>query len=265
MARKKEEGNSKGLTVVLIILIVLLMCALLLLAKVYDVELPFVSEKKNDFEQALSENNYQAAYTIFAENEKSKTEQEILEKHLEEFFILCESEEYTKDVWTDFRGLEVFNDDIQQMVLKQMDEVVARYYSGEISEENAKNYISRISNFSFTDSKYDECTEYIKLKDFSEKAYLQGVNLYIEGKFEEAVKSFKDVNEKDALRYPLAQDAIETIKNVWGKMQLEEAQKMIDVYNKEGAREVLENVINVFGSYEEAQQMILKLEPEIEE
>ena len=234
------------------------------LAKVYDIDLPFFKEKESDFETALKENNYQAAYTIYAQSKNTENEIELLKKHLNEYFILCEAEDYSGEIWTKYRGLEVFSDNIQKTVFERMDNVVYRYYNGEISEENAKKYISRISDFSFTDDKYQECKEYINLKDFSEKAYLNGVNLYNMGEFEEAVKSFKDVNEKDTLRYPLAQDAIETIKKVWGKQELQEAQKLIEVYNKEGAREILENAIEVFGTFSQAENMLITLEPELE-
>lgn len=260
----REEKSNKGLIAVLVILTVLLLCALLLLFKVYDIDLPFFKEQKSSFEQFLEENNYQAAYTVYINSKHPENERKQLKEHLDGFFALCESEEYTDTVWTAYRGLEIFNNDIEKTVLERMDNVVYRYYNGEISEDDAKEILSRISDFSFTDDKYDECKEYIKLKDFSEKAYLEGVNLYNLGKFEEAVKSFKDVNEKDTLRYPLAQDAIETVKQVWGKQLLQEAEGFLEVYNKEGAREVLEKAIEVFGNFEEAEKMLSELEPELE-
>lgn len=263
MARE-EKDSSKGLTAVLVILIVLLLCALLFLAKVYDVDLPFFKEKESDFETALKDNNYQAAYTIYLNSKNPQNELELLQKHLNQYFILCEAEDYSGEIWTKYRGLEVFNDNIHKSVLDRMDNIVYRYYNGEISEENAQKYISRISDFSFTGDKYEECKEYIKLKDFSQKAYLEGVNLYNQGKFEEAVKSFKNVNEKDTLRYPLALDAVETIKQVWGKQQLDEAGKLIEVYNKEGAREILENAIEVFGTFSQAEDMLKTLQPQLE-
>ena len=263
MARKEKDG-SKGLGVVLVILIVLLLCALLFLFKVYEIDLPFFKEPQSKFERFLEENNYQGAYTIYINSKNPENEKKQLKNHLDEFFELCQSEEYSETTWTEYRGLEIFNDDIQKSVLERMDNVVYRYYNNEISEDDAKKYLSRLSDFSFTDDKYEECKEYLKLKDFSEKAYLEGVNLYNLGKFEESVKSFKDVNEKDTLRYPLAKDAIETIKKVWGEQQIQEAEGFLEVYNKEGAREILEKAIEVFGTFEEAENMLLKLEPELE-
>mgnify|MGYP003500522784 FL=1 len=75
---------------------------------------------------------------------------------------------------------------------------------------------------------------------------------------------FKKVSDSDPNRYPLAQEGIDRIKNEWGKEQLEQAQNMIKVHNNEGATVLLEELIELFEEYPEAQQLLDSLAPELE-
>lgn len=256
----KEKKSGSALVVLLGVLFVLLLGALLFTFKAFNIELPFFKSESSTFKNALDENNYQAAYTLYAENGRTQAETDALYEHLNEYFKLCEAEEYTDGTWTCYRGLEVFKAEIEQTVLNKMDELVTKYYNNELTETEVETYLLRISKFSFADKKYDECISQVKNKDFSDKAYLEGVNLYNEGKIEEAVKAFEKVSEMDSQRYPLALDAIERCKKEWGSVKIQEAQKMIGAYNKEGARVLLEKLINVFGEYEEAENLLSTLD-----
>ncbi len=265
MGRKKEDtGGSVILTVVLVILILALIGALLFTLNSAGVSLPAFDRSGMSFTEALEEYNYQAAYTIYVSS-PDKTEKVIeLNGHLNGYFEKCMSEDYSSDLWTQYRGIEIFNEDIRQNVLDKMDQLVVGYYNNEYSEDDVKTYLSRISRFSFTDEKYSECVKQVNNKDASDKAYSDGVEFFNSGQIEKAVEAFRKVSEKDSQRYPLAQDALLRCKNEWGAAKLSEAQKMIDAYNKEGARALLEELIELFGEYEEAEQMLLTLEPELE-
>lgn len=261
MGRKKNKSNG-FLTVLLIILIVVLIGALLFTLNMFGIEIPFFNVDENAFEKALNENNYQAAYTIFSSEESGEEELSLLNDHVSEYFLLCEMDDYSSETWTKFRGLEVFKTEIEKTVIDKMEEVVVEYYNSSIDEDKAKLILSRLSKFSFTEDKYNECIEQVALKDYSDKAYLEGVELYNSGDIEGAVKAFRKVSEKDGQRYPLALNAIETCKVQWGSVKLAEAQRMIDAYNKEGATDLLETLIDVFGQYEEAENMLSTLTPE---
>ena len=256
----REKKSNSALFILLGILFILLVGALLFTLKTFNIEIPLFKSQSGTIKNALNENNYQAAYTLYAETGKTQAETEIIYEHLNEYFALCESEEYTNNAWTCYRGIEVFNAEIKEAVLDKMDEIVSRYYGNEITENDAKNYLSRISKFSFASEKYEECVLQIGKKDSSDKAYLEGIELYNQGKIEEAVKAFKKVSTMDTERYPLALDAIERCKNEWGSIKIQEAQKMIDAYNKEGARDLLEKLLNIFGEYQEAENLILTLD-----
>ena len=265
MGRKKEDsGGSVFLTVILVILIIALVGTLIFTLDALGISIPLFERAGMSFSSALEENNYQAAYTIYASSENKEKELTELEVHLNGYFEKCTSEDYNSDVWTTYRGIEVFNEDIKENVLDKMDLLVTEYYNNGYSEKDVKTYLARISKFSFADEKYNECIKQVNNKDASDKDYAEGVQFFNEGKIEEAVEAFKKVSEKDSQRYPLAQDALLRCKSEWGTAKLSDAQKMIDAYNKEGARALLEELIELFGEYEEAEQMILTLEPELE-
>ncbi len=265
--RKKEKSEGFGaVNVILIILIIALIGALLYTLKVLEVDLPFIDPViENDFERALNENNYQAAYTEYASSKDQRSELESLREHLREYFRLCYSDEYQDNTWSLYRGIEIFNEHIQEDVFLEMDDLVIKYYNDEFSEADAKKYLSRLSRFSFTREKETLCLEQLALRDASHKAYSDGVDLYNEGKYREAVEKFKKVSSKDSQRYPLALEALEYCKEEWGRIKLEEAQTMLDAYNKEGAQALLEELITLFGEYEEAEEMLLLIQPELEE
>jgi len=258
----KKKGRSKLLYVLLGIFVVLLIGALLFTFKI--VKLPFAESENNQMNSALKENNYQAAYTEYISSGKTESDKKVLFSHLEEYFLLCASDEYTSETWTRYRGLEIFKEDIQTYVLQHMDELVARYYGNELTEDETKTALSRVSKFSFAESKYGQCIKQIGQKDFSDKAYLEGVELYNQGKIEDAVKAFRKVSQMDSQRYPLALDALNRCKAEWGAVKIQEAQKMIDAYNKEGARDLLEKLIELFGGYEEAEKLLSTLENVVE-
>lgn len=265
MGRKKEKsGSSVFLTVVLVILIIALVGALLFTLDSLGINLPVLNKSKTNFASALNENNYQAAYTIYVASEDKNEKLIELNNHLNEYFERCLSDDYSSDDWTAYRGVEIFNGHIEKTVLDKMDQIVVGYYSNEYSEENVKKYLYRISRFSFAEEKYSDCIEQVNNKDVSDKAYSDGVNYFNEGQVEEAVKAFKKVSQKDQQRYPLAQDALLRCKKEWGTVKLFEAQRMIDAYNKEGARALLEELIELFGEYEEAEIMLSTLEPALE-
>lgn len=259
-----KKSNRTFLIMLLGFFTILLICALLFTFNAFGIKIPLAKTANDTLKSALKENNYQAAYTAYLSSGKSEKDKEVLFQHVNEYFELCQSSQYTSDTWTRFRGLEIFKEDIQQKIFEKMDELVSKYYSNNFTESETKTYLQRFSKFSFADDKYDDCIKQIGLKDFSDKAYLEGVNLYNSGKIEEAVKEFRKVSSLDDSRYPLALDAIKRCKSEWGAVKISEAQKMIEAYNKEGARALLENLIEVFGGYEEAENLLSTLDSVIE-
>lgn len=265
MTQKKEKGGSVFVTVLLVILIIGLVGALLYVLNMAGVPFPFVQTVKNsNFQKALNENNYQAAYTVYNNSDNKTVEEQAVQAHLNSYFELCFSMDYADTTWSDFRGIEVFNELIKRPVLDKMDETVKLFYNGQYSEDDTKTYLSRLAKFSFCKEKLTDCVEEVEKKDASDKAYAQGVEYYIQGEYEKSVIEFKKVSPSDPNRYPLALDGIERCKNEWGSIKLEEAQKMIDAYNKEGATVLLEELLDIFGEYEEAEKLLASLEPELE-
>lgn len=267
MPREKDEGTggSVVLTVVLIAVIVVLIGVLLYVLSVSGVELPFMQGVRNGkFEQALDEHNYQAAYTVYDASTDKAVEEALVTEHLNDYFETCLSGDYTAEVWMQYRGIEVFNALITEDVYIKLDEIVKRYYAGEYTEDEAKTYLSRVGKFSFVKEELTDAVNEVKSKNASDNAYKDGVELYNNGEFEQAVTRLKKVSQNDMTRYELAQDAIERIKREWGKSKLDEAQAMIEAYNKEGARALLEELMELFGGFDEAEQMLETLEPVLE-
>lgn len=264
MAKKQaqEKGGSVFVTVILSVLIIGLVVALLYVLNMVGVPLPFVQGvRENNFEKALQSHNYQAAYTVYDKSENKNNEEQALNEHLNAYFELCFSTEYNDATWQQYRGIEVFNSLIKETVLQKIDKTVTEYYQGTYSEQDVKIYLSRIAKFSFCKEKLTDAVDEVDKKDFSDKAYAQGVELYINGEFEKSVLEFKKVSDSDPNRYPLAMEGIERIKNEWGKEQLEQAKNMIKVHNNEGATALLEEMIELFKEYPEAQELLDSLAP----
>ncbi len=262
---KKENsiGSSPFVTILLTVVIIGLVGVLgYVLNMAGYITLPKIDiGKASRFEQALNENNYQAAYTVFSNTGDKTGELEALEAHLDGYFTLCFSDKYESSTWTTYRGVEVFNEHISPKVLSKLDEIVSRFYSGEFSEQDAKTYVSRVGKFSFAKEKVTLCSEEIGKRDTSKKAYEEGVTLYNSGNFEDAVKAFRKVSALDTARYNLAHQALEECKKGWGQSQLDKAQVLIDAKNYSGARVFLEDLIELFGEYEKAQEMLILLAP----
>ncbi|MBR6766230.1 MAG: hypothetical protein IKM06_07080 [Clostridia bacterium] len=263
MSKKKE---SVVLTVLLVILIICLIGVIFFVLIRAGVPLPFLKQQKHSaLEKALNENNYQAAYTAYAQAADPSIEAVTLEAHLNTYFDLCFSAEYDDTVWPRYRGIEVFNEVIKDKVLLKLDETVSRYYGGEFTEAEVKTYLSRIAKFSFAKEKLTDSVEEVENKNASDKAYLDGVNYFTEGKYKEAVYEFKKVSPQDTGRYPHALEGIERAQNEWGSVKLEEARQMIKVYNNEGATALLEELIETFGTYDEAKELLDSIEYKFEE
>lgn len=115
------------------------------------------------FSKALKQQNYQAAKTSMVEMGRcTLSMQGTIDKHLEEFIKLCESENYSNDAWSKYRGFEVFSDQIQRALFDEMDSVTERYFSNALDEETAKTYLYRLGRFDFSDHKYKDCLAQIK-------------------------------------------------------------------------------------------------------
>lgn len=265
--QEQEKGGSIIITALLLVVIVALIGVLgYVLVETEIINFPQLSfTKAGSFEKALKENNYQAAATIFENSVSKEVELQELDVHLQEYFNLCFSEEYDSSLWTRYRGIEVFNEHIKEKVINKMNETVSRFYNNEFDETSAKTYLSRLGKFSFASETLVLCVEEVEAKNGSDTAYRKGVDLYNQGEFEKAVAEFKKVSELDENRYPLAQTAIEACKNAWGAKEIARAQEMIDVYNKNGAMDLLEHLLEVFGEYPEAQEMLDSLKPVGEE
>ena len=265
MAKKQEKGGSVFVTVILSVLIIGLVFVLLYVLNMVGVPLPFVQGvRESHFEKALQNYNYQAAYTVYDKSENKNNEERALNEHLNAYFELCFSSDYNDTTWQQYRGIEVFNSLIKETVLQKLQKTVAEYYEGKYSETDVKIYLSRIAKFSFCKEKLSDAVDEVDKKDFSDKAYNQAVELYINGEFEKSVLEFQKVSDSDPNRYPLAKDGIERIKSEWGKEQLEQAKNMIKVHNNEGATALLEEMIELFKEYPEAQELLDSLAPVLE-
>ncbi len=261
----EEKGGSVFVTILLSLLIVGLVIALLYVLNMVGVPLPFVQGiKENRFEKALESFNYQAAYTVYDKSDNKVIQQQTINEHLDSYFELCFSSEYNDNTWQQYRGIEVFNSLIKDSVFEKIDKTVQEYYQGIYSEDDAKLYLTRLSKFSFCKEKLTDALEEVNQKDYSDKAYNQGVQYYTDGEFEKSVLEFKKVSHSDPNRYPLALENIERIKNEWGSEQLKQAQNMIDVHNLEGATALLEQLIQLFEEYPEAQELLDSIAPVLE-
>lgn len=267
MAKKQQEekGGSVFVTVILSAFILGLVFVLLYVLNMVGVPLPFVQGvRENNFEKALKNYNYQAAYTVYDKSENKINEEQTLNQHLETYFELCFSTEYNDTTWQQYRGIEVFNNLIKETVLQKIDTTVTEYYEGKYLENDVKVYLSRIAKFSFCKEKLTDAVEEVNKKDFSDKAYNQGVELYINGEFDKSVEQFQKVSPNDPNRYPLAIENIQRIKSEWGNEQLQQAKNMIKVHNNEGATALLESLIELFQEYPEAQELLDSLAPVLE-
>lgn len=267
MAKKQtqEKGGSVFVTVILSVLIIGLVFVLLYVLNMVGVPLPFVQGvRESHFEKALQNYNYQAAYTVYDKSENKNNEEQALNEHLNAYFELCFSADYNDTTWQQYRGIEVFNSLIKETVFQKLQKTVTEYYEGKYSETDVKIYLSRIAKFSFCKEKLSDAVDEVDKKDFSDKAYNQAVELYINGEFEKSVLEFQKVSDSDPNRYPLAKEGIERIKSEWGKEQLEQAKNMIKVHNNEGATALLEEMIELFKEYPEAQELLDSLAPVLE-
>lgn len=238
-------------------------CVAVIILGYIGVDVPLVTfTKASRFETALGEHNYQAAYTVYASTEEKSAELKYLKAHLEDYFEYCKGEEYDFQA---YKGLEIFRNEIESLVEERLKDEVRRYYSGAYSEEEALRLVKRIGKFSFMEKALSDAVDEIYEKTASETAFSKGMEYYNNGEYELAVKEFKKVSEMDTVRYTTALDGIERIRQGYGKSKLLEAEKMIGAFNKEGAQELLEELIALFDGYPEAEEMLSKLRETEEE
>ncbi len=263
MARgvKKENSFVSWLvTAVLIIVIVGAVCACIYVLGMYGLEIPLVKfDRASKFETALADNNYQGAYYLF-ENSKEKTAEEAsLDAHLNEYFALCLSEEYSDETWSYYRGLEIFKENIEQKVYSKTDEIVQSVYDGVVDDEQALIYLSRVAKFDFALENKRACTSEIKEKKASDEAYAAGVDKYNAGEQAEAVKMLKNVSPRDKQRYAMAQQGIDNCRAGYGGEQLALAREYINVGNIAEAEKILTTLKELFGEYPEADALLAEL------
>ncbi len=260
MARGEEKENSFAswlVTAVLIIVIVGAVCACIYVLGMYGLEIPFVKfDRASKFEIALTENNYQAAYYLYANSKDQTAEEATLDAHLNEYFALCFSEEYSDETWTHYRGIEIFRENIEQKVYAQADGIVQNVYDGITDTDSALVYLSRVEKFDFALENKRKCVEEIKGKQASDTAYAQGVEKYNTGEQAEAVELLKKVSPRDKQRYDMANQGIENCRASYGNEQLALARGYIDVGNLKEAGNVLNALKELFGDYPEADEML---------
>jgi len=257
---KRTFGNSWVVTVLIILLFggIIAGGAYYLGELGYDVPF-FKHDKVSRFADALNENNYQMAYSIYINSSNQAVELNELNAHLNSFFELCASEEYSSECWSKIRGLEIFKDEIEPQVTARMNEIVSQAYNDIIGIEKAKTLLSRVGKFDFELDNLRKCGEQLNEKADSDAMYLEGVYAFNGGDYVTAVEAFKQVSELDSIRFPLAVDAIAQAKGIYGTERLRDAQKALDANNLEKARGVLEELIELFGTYEDAENMLAQI------
>ncbi len=257
--RHASKKDSPVLTVFLMT-VILLMAAFLIYFFVFsDNGFLYAHTSTGKFAEALEENNYQAAATVWKDAEakgKQETLCEELSQHLQNYFAVCFSSEYTSDTWTLYRGLEIFKTQIEQPVYDKLQEITAAFYRDEYSEEEAKTYLSRVGRFGFADDMLSECAEEINYKSVSDKAYTDGSAYYNAGQYPEAVRELRKVSQQDQQKYASAQQFLTYCLDAYGKPKLEQAQQLYNSGATTGAAEILEELLELFPDFTQAQALL---------
>lgn len=220
------------------------------------------SELSHDirFEQALSENNYQAAGAAMQEmNGLSPKMQQTLDRHLDGFFSLVCSDEYTDQTWSAWRGIEVFSPQIKDTVLAKMDELTQGYYTGSIDEQSVKTYVSRLGKFSFADEKLVDCTKAISEKTASDKAYQQAYQLYQQNDFVGAHALFNQVSSFDLAKRTSADAFMQSCVEQYCNPVYNKARQLIDNNQVDEAKTVIKETLKAF-SYKPLEDLLNTLE-----
>lgn len=257
--RRASKKDSPVLTVFLLAAIILMAGFLIYFFVFSENGFLYSHSKSGKFAAALSENNYQAAATIWKEAEQKGTQDSLsdeLAAHLEQYFSLCFSADYTSDIWTRYRGLEVFKSSIEQPVYDKLEEITTAFYRGEYSAEDAKTYLSRAGRFSFASEKLSDCAEEIEHKTVSDKAFAEGSAFYSAGEYTKAAEELRKVSEKDTQKYASAQELLKNCLEAYGKPKLAQAQQLYDSGAAAAAIEILEELVTLFPDFAEAQALL---------
>lgn len=254
MARKQKRKKAP-------LIIAIIACTLVLAAVLFFLLGP-QSENAHDvrFEKALKQHNYQAAGASMAEfgrfSEKMQAE---LDKHLEEFVLLCCSQEYNDQTWSTWRGIEVFAKQIKEPVLNKMTQLVEGYYTGSIDEQSVKTYVSRLGKFSFADEKLQDCTNAIAQKNASDKAYNEAYTLYLKQDYVAAYPLFKEVSPYDVPKKTSADAFMQNCIEQYCNPVYNTARQMIENNQVSEAKQIIKDALKAF-SYKPLEDLLNTLE-----
>lgn len=256
----RRAANDSPVLTILLSAAILVMAGFLIYFFVFSESgLLYSHSGSGKFAAALSENNYQAAATIWKEAEEKGTQDSLsdeLTAHLEEYFSLCFSADYTSEVWTRYRGLEVFKASIEPAVYARLDEITAAFYRGEYTQEDAKTYLSRAGRFGFAAEKLSDCAEEIEHKTVSDKAFAEGSAFYSAGEYAKAVEELRKVSEKDTQKYASAQELLTNCLEAYGRPKFAQAQQLYDSGAAAAAAEILNELLTLFPDFAEAQTLL---------
>lgn len=259
--KKKPSGGSGGVTLILIVLLVLLLAGIGVFLVNHWENAPWQEKIVADrFAEALNAYNYQRAATVIAEEGQTEKTEQVLINHLQGYFERCTAADYTDADWSRYRGIEVFNPLITDAVYGEMDAVIVRFYTEQLTEKEAKTVLSRLGKFSFTDKKLKTCTEEIAAKPASDEAYRLGQAAFANAEWIETVTQMRKVVKVDPWRYPLAQEAIEYCRNAYGQGQIDKAERAKTEGHSEEAETLLKDLIAVFGEYPAAEELLASVQ-----
>ena len=258
-APRRAAKDSRALTILLSAAILVMTGFLIYFFLFSENGLLYLHSGSGKFAAALHENNYQAAATIWKEAEEKGTQESLsdeLSVHLEEYFSLCFSADYTSEVWTRYRGLEIFKAFIEPAVYAKLDEITAAFYREEYSQDEAKTYLSRAGRFGFASEKLSSAIEEVEHKAVSDKAFAEGSAFYSAGEYAKAAEELQKVSEKDSQKYTSAQELLANCLESYGRPKFAQAQQLYDSGSAAAAAEILNELIALFPDFAEAQALL---------
>ena len=257
----KTAETSRGTTVVLAVLLAVLLCGIGIFVLTHWENAPWKEQIIADrFADALNEFNYQRAATVIAEDGQTERSEQVLLNHLRGYFDRCDADDYSDDDWKRYRGVEVFNEQITDAVFAQMDGVVARFYTEQLTETQAKTVLERLAKFSFTEKKLKACFAALAAKPLSDEAYRLGRAAFARAEWVETVTQMRQVVPVDPWRYPLAQEAIAYCRDAYGQGQIELARRALTEAHPDEAAAILTDLIGLFGEYPAAEELLAKVQ-----
>lgn len=257
--RAETKKESSALTVVLLAAILLMAGFLAYFFLFSESGFLYARSGSGRFAEALSQNNYQAAATLWKEAEEKGRQETLrgeLSAHTEEYFALCFLEEYTADTWTRYRGLEVFKEEIEPLVYAKLEAITAAFYRGEYTVEEAKTYLSRVGRFGFAAEQLEQAVDEVAHKAVSDKAFAEGSAFYSAGEYAKAAAELHKVSPRDEQKYASAQELLKNCLEAYGQPKFEEARQLFENGVPAAAAEILKELLKIFPEFTQAQDLL---------